>query len=165
MVLIESFGCSLSSLAEPINFIMSILLRFNQFQQKKGNTGKSCRNCDGNYPHKGACPAKGKQCRKCLKNNHFAAVCRGRPAKAENPSHPPSGNTKGNKKKHIRPIQHETENDSSSGSDDYLYSMQADKSSPKVNVNPIQAGLFWNHIVPPSVSPLFVIQLPLNLVC
>ena len=37
---------------------------------------------------------------------------------------------------------------------------------------PIQAGLFWNHIgwggghiVPPSVSPLFVIQLPLNLAC
>ena len=60
----------------------------NQFQQKKGNPGKSCRNCGGNYPHKGVCPAKGKQCRKCLKNNHFTAVCRGRPAKAENPSPP-----------------------------------------------------------------------------
>ena len=81
----------------------------NQFQQKKGNTGKSCRNCGGNYPHKGACPAKGKQCRKCLKNNHFAAVCQGRSTKAEKPSHPPSGNTKHNKKKHIHPIQHETD--------------------------------------------------------
>ena len=60
----------------------------NQFQQKKGHTGKSCRNCGGNYPHKGACPAKGKQCRKCLKNNHFAAVCRGQPEKAEKPSRP-----------------------------------------------------------------------------
>ena len=36
-------------------------------------------------------------------------------------------------------------------------------------INPIQAGVFWNHIgrgggyiVPPSVSPLFVIQLPPN---
>ena len=106
----------------------------NQFQQKKGHTGKSCRNCGGNYPHKGACPAKGKQCRKCLKNNHFAAVCRGRPEKAEKPSRPLSGNTKRNKQKHIRPIQHETVNDSSSDSDDYLYSMQAEKSSPKVNV-------------------------------
>ena len=47
----------------------------NQFEQKKGNTGKSCRNCDGNYPHKGVCPAKEKQCRKCFKNNHFANVC------------------------------------------------------------------------------------------
>ena len=37
-------------------------------------------------------------------------------------------------------------------------------------LNPIQAGVFWNHIgwgggqiVPPSVSPLFVVQLQLNL--
>ena len=44
-------------------------------------------------------------------------------------------------------------------------------------INPIQAGLFWNHIgwgghivsspsvIPPSVSPLLVVQLPINLVC
>ena len=69
-----------------------------------------------------------------LKNNHFATVCRGRPAKAEKPNHPLSGNTKHNKKEHIRPILHETDNDSSSDSDDYLYAMQADKSSPKVDV-------------------------------
>ena len=35
-------------------------------------------------------------------------------------------------------------------------------------LNPIQAGVFWNHIdwnhiVPPSVSPLFVVQLQPNL--
>ena len=57
---------------------------------------------------------------------------------------------------------------------------------PKLSsLNPIQAGLFWNHIgggkqieekqkggaqcvhivAPPSVSPLFVVQLPLNLAC
>ncbi len=40
--------------------------------------GKSiCRNCGGEWPHKnGQCPAKGKECRKCLKLNHFARVCR-----------------------------------------------------------------------------------------
>ena len=37
-------------------------------------------------------------------------------------------------------------------------------------LNPIQAGLFWNHIgwgghIVPPVSPLFVVQLPLNLAC
>ena len=37
------------------------------------------------------------------------------------------------------------------------------------SINPIQAGVFWNHIgwghnVPPSVSPLFAVQLQLNLV-
>ena len=43
----------------------------------------------------------------------------------------------------------------------------------KIGLNPIQAGLFWNHIgwegahcaPPPSVSLLFVVQLPLNLAC
>ena len=36
----------------------------------------TCRNCRGIYPHEGQCPAKGKQCRKCGKCNHFAKVCR-----------------------------------------------------------------------------------------
>ena len=76
----------------------------NQFQQKKGHTGKSCRNCGGNYPHNGTCPAKGKQCRKCLKNNHFAAVCRGRPEKAEKPSRPLSGNTKATSRNTFAPF-------------------------------------------------------------
>ena len=37
----------------------------------------------------------------------------------------------------------------------------------QIGFNPIQAGLFWNHIGcgPHSVSPLFVVQLPLNLAC
>ena len=37
----------------------------------------TCRNCGGTYPHEGPCPAKGKQCRKCGKYNHYAKVCRG----------------------------------------------------------------------------------------
>jgi hypothetical protein len=37
----------------------------------------TCRNCGGIYPHEGQCPAKGKECRKCGKCNHFAKVCRG----------------------------------------------------------------------------------------
>ena len=46
------------------------------------------------------------------------------------------------------------------------------KSLGRSIINPNQAGLFWNHIgwgghivPPPSASPLFVVQLPLNLVC
>ncbi len=38
-----------------------------------------CRNCGFNLPHKsqsGECPAKGKECAKCGKPNHFAKVCR-----------------------------------------------------------------------------------------
>ena len=54
--------------------------------------------------------------------------------KGGKPSHPPSGNIKHNKKKHIRPIQHETEYYSSRDLGDYLCSVQADKSSPKADV-------------------------------
>ena len=40
-----------------------------------------CKNC-GNRKHKDAnqCPAKGKDCKKCLKIGHFAQVCRGGPS-------------------------------------------------------------------------------------
>lgn len=35
-----------------------------------------CRNCGGSFPHKnGPCPAKGKFCNYCKKQNHFVVVC------------------------------------------------------------------------------------------
>jgi len=43
------------------------------------NTDRRCRNCGGVFPHPGgrtSCPAWGKQCRLCLKPNHFARQCR-----------------------------------------------------------------------------------------
>ncbi len=36
----------------------------------------SCYNCGKAWPHSGECPAKGKVCRKCNKNNHFERVCK-----------------------------------------------------------------------------------------
>ncbi|CAB4008236.1 Hypothetical predicted protein, partial [Paramuricea clavata] len=47
---------------------------YNQRQTSKVN--KRCYRCNGNYPHVGPCPAKGKACNICGKQNHFAAVCR-----------------------------------------------------------------------------------------
>ena len=35
-----------------------------------------CRNCGGEWPHTGDCPAKGKQCRACTKYHHFEKMCR-----------------------------------------------------------------------------------------
>ena len=35
-----------------------------------------CENCGGFHPKEGKCPAKGKQCNKCHKYNHFSKVCR-----------------------------------------------------------------------------------------
>ena len=41
-------------------------------RQKNGK----CYNCGGSYPHqKSGCPAHGKTCNKCGKDNHFAKVC------------------------------------------------------------------------------------------
>ena len=37
---------------------------------------EKCRNCGGTFPHKtGQCPAKGKTCNYCHKQNHFVVVC------------------------------------------------------------------------------------------
>ena len=37
---------------------------------------EKCRNCGGNFLHKtGLCPAKGKTCNYCQKQNHFVVVC------------------------------------------------------------------------------------------
>ena len=77
-----------------------------------------CSNCGGEWPHKtGICPAKGKECRKCSKLNHFARVCR-------------SGQDRGrwqgrHESKDIRPLYvsgNNTETESSD-SDNYCYAV------------------------------------------
>ena len=48
-----------------------------------------CRNCGFSLPHKsqsGECPAKGKECAKCGKPNHFAKVCRTQSQKGDDNS-------------------------------------------------------------------------------
>lgn len=37
---------------------------------------RKCFNCGGKYPHERECPAKGKECRKCGKLNHFSNSCK-----------------------------------------------------------------------------------------
>ena len=50
---------------------------------------RNCRNCGKGYPHPGgktSCPAYGKSCRGCGKQNHFEAVCRSKnPNKRNDP--------------------------------------------------------------------------------
>jgi len=40
------------------------------------STELSCYNCGGSYPHSGQCPAKGKTCNYCKKQDHFRKVCK-----------------------------------------------------------------------------------------
>jgi len=87
-----------------------------------------CGYCGGQFPHKGTCPARGKECNKCGKLNHYASVCRGgKPCKRQN-----------KRTKDIKPLEADNENDSSA-SDDYLYSLANSslsyrKETPKTKV-------------------------------
>ncbi|PIK51998.1 hypothetical protein BSL78_11110 [Apostichopus japonicus] len=48
-----------------------------KFQQQKNSKSQICRNCGDKYPHTDhPCPAQGKTCLFCKKQNHFAKVCK-----------------------------------------------------------------------------------------
>ena len=71
-----------------------------------------CRNCGGECAHhKEPCPARGKECRKCLKYNHFARVCRSsRQGRGE-------GQTHRRNKTNIQPLNTSHSNDNSQSED------------------------------------------------
>lgn len=46
---------------------------------KEYDAQKTCSYCAGQHSSKDACPAKGKQCMKCKKFNHFARACKSKP--------------------------------------------------------------------------------------
>jgi hypothetical protein len=56
-------------------------------EREDDQSHERCYNCGGDFPHlkDRPCPAKGKQCRKCEKLNHFAAQCRSKPAHPNRP--------------------------------------------------------------------------------
>ena len=46
-------------------------------ETNKLEQGNKCRNCGREYPHSSACPAKGKTCNKCGKQNHLQQFVEG----------------------------------------------------------------------------------------
>ena len=44
--------------------------------KKLSKVNQRCYRCNRNFPNTDECPAKGKTCNFCAKQNHFAAVCR-----------------------------------------------------------------------------------------
>eukprot|EP00795_Rhopilema_esculentum_P007975 gene7975-13874_t len=94
--------------------------------QNRRPTGK-CRNCGYTWPHtKSPCPAQGKQCNTCGKNNHFSKVCR---AKQFPPKQRPSQG------KNIRQISQASAPPQSESDDEYLFTLTTKKNkSPAVEV-------------------------------
>ena len=48
---------------------------FSDKPQRFPSSQKTCLRCGGNYPHSTPCPAIGKTCNYCKKQNHFKSVC------------------------------------------------------------------------------------------
>ncbi len=96
---------------------------------------RHCYYCGGSYPHQGVCPAKGKSCRKCGKQNHFPKVCRGKYEREP----PKRDNTKRHSKKPgkrpINPLKpnESDQSDSNTEGEDYLYNVR-NKKPPQVRV-------------------------------
>ncbi|XP_028418333.1 uncharacterized protein K02A2.6-like [Dendronephthya gigantea] len=90
-----------------------------QVRDKKTHLSRSkCYRCNGNYPHTGVCPAMGKTCNTCHKQNHFAAVCRQRKSQ-ERPR-----NFKGQKKKQqhrVNKVATKSQHNTSSSEDEYVF--------------------------------------------
>lgn len=66
-------------------------VQLTQRQNKRASDG--CGNC-GSKSHTSKaqqCPARGQTCRNCLKQNHFAKVCRSAPATLQKPTSSSSG--------------------------------------------------------------------------
>ena len=106
----------------------------NRLAQQHGNNNSNykstCKNCGREFPHKGACPARGKTCNNCGKPNHFSTVCRAK----QNPiriQRKTRKNIQHGGHKNIRTL--DTEQNSSSD-EEYLYTVTDAKPDNKVNV-------------------------------
>ena len=86
-------------------------------QFKKSNKASKCGNCGGAWHPKDKCPAQGKTCRKCSKNNHFARVCR---SSAQDNQQKPE-KPKFRKQNTVKPLHH-SETDSSD--EEYVYAVK-----------------------------------------
>ena len=95
-----------------------------------------CHNCGGKYPHSSACPAKGKDCHKCGKMNHFAKFCRGGKSKPSDQGRKPEKQKppRRQRQKTLRPLVH-SDSSSADSENEYMYAVDKNiKNSPHVRV-------------------------------
>ena len=74
----------------------------------------------------GPCPAKGKVCRNCGKRNHFAKVCRSKQQQQRGGKN--MKREQNHKKRHVNPLK-QTDSDSDTSSNDYLYAVNSNRTS------------------------------------
>ncbi|VDI13935.1 Hypothetical predicted protein [Mytilus galloprovincialis] len=91
------------------------------------NRNNKCRNCGGEFPHRGKCPAQGKSCNFCKKPNHFEKMCRSK----RNNHTKQSVNTLENSDFENN-FECQTKIDSSSD-DEYVFGLQAESLKGTVN--------------------------------
>ncbi|XP_065068993.1 uncharacterized protein LOC135694219 isoform X1 [Rhopilema esculentum] len=90
---------------------------------KQQTSARKCRNCGGNYPHKSKpCPAKGQNCHRCGKQNHFAKFCLSKQDTRQS-----SFTTSKSK---IHPVCKSTDSDSESSSSNYCYAIGGSSQKP-----------------------------------
>ena len=93
---------------------------------KSTSKQKKCHQCGGPFPHDKVCPAKGKDCLKCGKKNHFANKCRSKGNRQQ------VQQNKG-RKPILHPLDHDTPSQHSD--EDYLYGIHHEHTkSPQINV-------------------------------
>ena len=99
--------------------------RFQTQQTKpKANKERKCYNCGGAWPHEHSCPAKGKVCRKCQKNDHFARVCRSKNKTKGQASNETVSKQESNKKNLVKPLQHHDDTDNESSAEIFQHALQ-----------------------------------------
>ena len=103
----------------------------NKVQQRR-----ACFNCGGEFPHKKICPAKGKQCERFGRYNHFSSCCMKRlsrdapqVAKKLNECAPKNN-------EEMKNVRTKLQIDENSSDEDYLYLLQfSNKKQPCANIN------------------------------
>ena len=90
--------------------------KVNRVFNRPTNQSAQCANCGfpANHPQ---CPAKGKECRKCQKKNHFARVCKSASSNQHQPGKPKAYGKKPFRK-FARQVQEEEDNASADESED-----------------------------------------------
>ena len=125
-----------ASFKEEVIEKMSFKGKFDETRVTGNKKFRRCFNCGGEFPHKKTCPAKGKQCERCHKYNHFSSCCSKR-FHREAPYASRTMDQRGvGSNENIGEIKSNARNKEISNEEDYLYLLElSGKINPYANIN------------------------------